>query len=58
MISSLVGVLAIWLAAVDRILRFQIEIYPEADRDSVLVTLVAFLSSYSWVRLCWMLNLP
>jgi hypothetical protein len=58
MISSLVGVPIIWLAAVDRVLRFQIEVYPEADRDSVLVILVAFLSSCSWVWLCWMLNLP
>jgi hypothetical protein len=43
MISSLVGVLPIWLAAVDRILRFQIEIYPEADRDSALVILGCLL---------------
>lgn len=58
MISSLIGVLIIWLSAVDRILMFHTEAVPEADRDTALVTLAAFLTSFTWVWFCWALNLP
>jgi len=58
MISSLIGVLIIWLSAVDRILMFHTEALREADRDTALVTVGAFLSSCTWVRFCWAFNLP
>jgi hypothetical protein len=58
MISILIGVPIIWLVAVDRILMIHTEALREADRDTALVTLGAFLSSSSWVRLCWAFDLP
>jgi hypothetical protein len=44
--------------AIDRILMFHTEALREADRDTALVTLAAFLSSCSWVWFCWAFNLP
>jgi hypothetical protein len=58
MISGLIGVLVIWLVAVDRILHFQTEVMREADRDTALATVGALMSSYSWVRFCWAFDLP
>ena len=58
MISSLIGVLIFWFLAADRILMFHAEGMREADRDTVLVTLSAFMSSCSWIRFCWALDLP
>jgi len=37
---------------------FHTEAVPEADRDTALVTLAAFLTSFTWVWFCWALNLP
>ena len=58
MISSFIGVLIFWFLAVDRIPMFHTEGMREADRDTVLVTLSAFMSRCSWIRFCWALDLP
>jgi hypothetical protein len=58
MISSFIGVLIIWLVAIDRILMFHTEAVREADRDTALATLGALLSSSSWVRFCFAFDLP